>query len=272
MDDTQPRFPSKKWCFTSFEEEPPTLGEARYLIYGKEICPTTQKPHWQCFIYFYTNRRFSALKKLFPTAHIEPARGTCEEAADYCKKDGEWFEFGSFPITPKRKGEIEKTRWADALLAAKESRFDDIPADIFLRNYRTCKQISTDYMKQPEPLDKPCGIWYYGLAGAGKTTKARLSNPGAFIKSRDKWWDGYRDQDVVICDDLDKYNVALAGYLKDWGDMWPFKAEVKGGTRFIRPKRFIITSQYRPSQIWDDAETLAAIERRYDLIEVVKDF
>ena len=34
--------------------------------------------------------RFSAIKKLFPSMHIEPTKGTKEQAEDYINKRGKW--------------------------------------------------------------------------------------------------------------------------------------------------------------------------------------
>ena len=46
-------------------------------------------------VYFVTNVsavRFSTVKNLFPTAHIEPAQGTSEENRAYIQKSGKWAE------------------------------------------------------------------------------------------------------------------------------------------------------------------------------------
>jgi len=66
-----------------------------YLVYGREVCPTTGTPHLQGFIQFKTKRSFMVVKCLLPWGcHIEPLKKTPFEAADYCKKDDpEPFEF-----------------------------------------------------------------------------------------------------------------------------------------------------------------------------------
>jgi len=45
--------------------------ELVYYVYGSEIAPGTGTPHFQCFISFRKEKTFAAVKKLFPTAHIE---------------------------------------------------------------------------------------------------------------------------------------------------------------------------------------------------------
>lgn len=71
-------------------------GHFKYLIYGKEICPTTGTPHLQGFCQLSKKQRFSGVKKLFGSKyHLEEAI-TPWFAAEYCKKDGEWQDFGKF--------------------------------------------------------------------------------------------------------------------------------------------------------------------------------
>lgn len=254
----------KNWCFTlnnyvEADLEKFKAQDCRYLVVGKEK-GENGTPHLQGFIIFNKNMRLTAVKAVDSRAHWELAKGSCKQASDYCKKDGDFYEQGDHPVS---KGDANKKRWTETLALAKAGNIDEIDDDLVIRYYSTLKRIKSDYMQKPDDLPDVCGLWYYGEAGTGKTTKARTENPGAFIKSRDKWWDGYQGQEVVICDDLDKYHVALAGYLKDWADKWTFKAEFKGSVTWIRPKKFIITSQYHFDDIWTDKETREALARRY---------
>jgi len=45
--------------------------------------------------------------------------------------------------------------------------------------------------EQPTDFTTVKGLWYWGPPGTGKSHKARADNPGAFLKSQNKWWDGY---------------------------------------------------------------------------------
>lgn len=262
---------SKNWVFTvnNYTEDDILLFntiECKYIVYGKEV-GENGTPHLQGYIIFNSNKRLSALKKIHATAHWERSRGTSIQASTYCKKDNDFIERGECPIPP---AELEKQRWKRTRELAENNELKEIDDDIYIKHYRTLKCIAKDNMKKPNDLDDVCGHWYYGEAGTGKTTTARMENPGAYIKSRDKWWDGYQNEEVVILDDLDKYNVSLGGYLKDWADKWTFKAETKGGYIWIRPKKFIITSQYFYESIFEDKETRDAIERRYKIRNFIK--
>lgn len=96
--DQAPKKPAKDlqcraWCITLWTMEDVNSLQKhegiKAICIGKEICPTTGKEHYQGYIRFATNKRFSWWKKNYPTAHVEPRCGTEPEAADYCRKDRE---------------------------------------------------------------------------------------------------------------------------------------------------------------------------------------
>lgn len=47
-------------------------------------------PHLQCYIRFKNQKDFSIVKKEFPTAHIERAKGTLKQNYTYCSKDNKF--------------------------------------------------------------------------------------------------------------------------------------------------------------------------------------
>lgn len=72
-----------------------TDNSINYLVYGREICPTTGTPHLQGFVQFKSKRSFLVVKCLLPYGvHIEPMQTTAQQCADYClKEDPEPFQF-----------------------------------------------------------------------------------------------------------------------------------------------------------------------------------
>lgn len=258
-----------RWCYTwNNPDGIPALGTTKYHVYGKEM-GASGTPHYQGFVIFPKNHRLAALKKMIPAAHWEVAKGSNVQAAAYCKKDGDFVEDGEVPLP---KGEGEKLRWSQALSAAKEGRLDEIPADIMLRYRSNILSIQKDYMVMPADLpgDKVEHLWYYGEPGTGKSRKAREENPGAYMKMCNKWWDGYRGEEVVIIEDLDRKHDVLGHHLKIWADRYSFLAEIKNGARAIRPRLIIVTSNYSIDEIWNDEQTMLALQRRFKQIHFSK--
>lgn len=241
--------------------------DCQYVVYGKEV-GEQGTPHLQGYVRFPNQRTMKSVIAKIPGAHIEIKKGTCEQAIEYCKKDGVVYERGEAPKTQKEKGDCNKRRFADAFSAAKEGRFDDIPEDLRTRYYGTYKKIREDHLPKPEPLTELQNEWRYGATGTGKSRSAQEMYPDAYLKKANtKWWDGYIDQEIVIIDDFDKYHVQLGYELKIWLDHYPFIAERKGSSSMIRPKKIIITSNYHPNEIWDDNKTLDPVLRRVELVK-----
>lgn len=115
-----------------------------------------------------------------------------------------------------------------------------------------------------EEMSEYTGLWYYGPPGAGKSRKARDDFPGAYDKLLNKWWDGYVDEDSVIIDDLGLDHKHMGSFLKRYADHYPFRAEYKGGSKVIRPKNVVVTSNYSIEEIFaGDQMLIDALKRRY---------
>ena len=83
--------------------------EVTYLVFGKEVAPTTGTPHLQGFVVFRSNKRLSGVRPLFfNRAHVSIANGTSVQAAEYCKKDGDFEEFGVLPNSQGKRTDVEK--------------------------------------------------------------------------------------------------------------------------------------------------------------------
>ena len=238
----------------------------KYIVYGREV-GASGTPHLQGFISFKEGKTESAVRKLLPGCHVEIAK-TVEEAIEYCKKEGSFTERGVAPQSLKKANEVQKENWELILDCAKRGAIEEIPAEIQIKYDRALHAIADrESKKRPmETLDELEHEWYCGPAGTGKSRKAREENPMAYLKMANKWWDDYDGEEVIILEDFDKVHAdKLVYHLKIWADRYPFRAEKKGGTVVIRPKKIIVTSNWHPEELWTDDKDLGPILRRFQI-------
>lgn len=264
--------PAKRWVFTV--NNPPDDWSLdteawEYLIYGHEV-GEQGTPHIQGFGVLKGKKRRTAVAKLIPNAYLDKAHGTNEQNTAYCSKGNNITTHGT---QPKDGAQKTKEHWDHWLAAAKAGNFDEIPAKILMKHFRTCQALRQEYM--PKPPDLPpgtvCGVWIWGPRNVGKSHYVREHWPDLFDKNLNKWWDGYREQTAVLLEDVDKSQVNwLPNFMKRWVDRYSFPAEIKGTTRQIRPKEIIVTSNYSLSK-WlsmkecqeGDRELFEAVSRRF---------
>lgn len=261
---------SRGWCFTinnyTEEHEVWCYGMSEYLTYmvvGKEI-GESGTPHLQGYAYFQNPVRFSTVASWFTDAHWEAQKGTCQQAADYCKKGNDYFEKGELPMSQKEKGECGKKSEQERWELAKAGRFEELPPE----QYYTYKKIYMEFhtVEDRNELDN---LWICGPSGCGKSRFIRDNYSEFYWKPMNKWWDGYQGEDVVILDDFaPEHGKFLAYYLKIWADHYAFNAEIKGAMLKIRPKTFLITSQYRLEDCFESPEDIEAIKRRFKILQL----
>lgn len=226
--------------------------ELEYCIVANEI-GEQGTPHIQAYFIFKKQKTRGAVSKLLPRAYLATAKGTPQQAAEYCKKDGEFEEFGVLPESKyKKSGDATMNRWKRNLELARAGDVDSTDEDLQIRYYQNFKRIKQDHPPLVPDLDDVCGEWYYGLPRTGKSHAARERYPGIFDKCINKWWDGYQNEEYVLLDDFDMSHAKLGHHLKRWADRYSFPAEQKGTTTRIRPRKIIVTSNYLPSDIWTD--------------------
>lgn len=262
---------SRNYCFTWNNPSDSDVAHLRnilshkrvkYGVYGMEVAPTTGTPHAQGYVQFRTMVSFQAMRKALPCAHIAQAKGTPKQNQEYCTKDGQAEEFGE---PPKGSGSRTDLQQCVDLLkegATMQKLAEECPCQVvkFGRGLRDLKLL----LAKPYTHHDVRGTWIWGPPGTGKSHTARKQFPDAFIKPQNKWWDGYANEDTVILDDLD--TSTLGHYLKIWTDKYATTGETKGGTINLQYKRFIITSNYTPHQLWpEDPVMCEAIKRRCTL-------
>lgn len=242
----------------------------KYLVFGKEV-GDSGTPHLQGLVYFENKRSFGALKKIFPTIHLEQKKGTFLQASEYCKKDGDFFEDGELPADPKSKGEAEKEKWEIILQKAREGDEEwlriQYPAIYFkhlvlFRSHRVFDISIMDYSDNDTPHE-----WWVGSTGTGKSRMLNENYPDHYPKEVSKWWCGYRGEDVVGIEEWPmNMGDIMASYLKKWVDRYKFQAQVKGGSMIIRPKKVIVLSNYTLEDCFSNIKDLEPFRRRFKVV------
>lgn len=93
-----------------------------YVCFGREV-GASGTPHLQGVIFFAPGKRFrfNQIKAMIgiDRLHIEAMRGTPTQAIAYCKKDGDWVDFGEEPTaTQGRRTDLEAvTTWIKEFIA-----------------------------------------------------------------------------------------------------------------------------------------------------------
>ncbi len=169
---------AKRWVFTLNN---PTAGESQaladlldsehvdYAVVGRET-GESGTPHLQGYCVFENRKRFNQAKQLLGTrVHLEISRGTPKEASDYCKKEGDFDEYGELPAAtnPGKKGGqwAELRDWIKEINAANGPRPSN--ADVLERfpslwgTHRrgVIEFIDTLHVKPSREIGQPRGGW-----------------------------------------------------------------------------------------------------------------
>ena len=123
--------------------------------------------------------RFAAVQKLFPGIHIEPMKGSKDDAENYIRKNGQFAEKAHTVVVPAIfRGEIRSNRGSRNDLEAIESMLKDgmTPEEIMdtrLSYRRYEKYIKGAFYrlqsKKVPPYRNITVYWHVGPSGSGKT-------------------------------------------------------------------------------------------------------
>ncbi|UNI72380.1 MAG: replication associated protein [Chaetfec virus UA24_3359] len=252
---------SRCWCGTVWlEEDKEKLIESKYvyLLIGHREETQGEQPHWHCLIKTLNQQ----IHPRTINAHWEPCSKPLK-FIEYATKEGPpEFEYGERILNQNDIDDWEA--FIELCKTQNPRQLIEGPYSKLYARYVNFAMIVHNQFREIETLEGELqNEWWWGPAGTGKSRAAFEGYPGAYIKSLNKWWDGYHDQDVVIIDDWGPNQGVLVDHLKHWADRYPFPAECKGSCMRIRPKKLIVTSNYSIEQCFDREEDVAAIKRRF---------
>ena len=173
---------AKRWCFTlnnpTADEQfnlalhgesitaDPDASHFSYLVFGRETGESGTY-HLQGYFNLSTKKRLGFIKSLpgFGRCHLEVARGTHAQSSTYCKKDGDFDEYGSPPSSTGSGAQFEQLRdW----VAAQD------PAPTFKDVWETFPTLAARYKsavldciaffgKRPGLVDGPLRPWQQNI-------------------------------------------------------------------------------------------------------------
>ncbi|AJP36369.1 replication-associated protein [Avon-Heathcote Estuary associated circular virus 7] len=259
----------------------------KYFIGQYEICPSSKRRHLQFYCEFVGQQRLGAVRQLFgPTVHVEPRRGTVDEARTYCSKedtrepgiDSGPFENGTPSKSGKRSDLADIKEELDAgssLKSISQQHFGQ-----FLR-YRKSFEAYIVLNQDPRTWEMENSI-LWGEPGTGKTKlaydlKERDGVEGYPLmrnQNGNVWFDGYHGQEILLIDDY--YGWIPLAFLLQLLDRYPMNVQTKGGSVPFTSKKIIITSNKSP-ECWYNwskfgKNMFGAFERRINQVfHYVKD-
>lgn len=254
---------AKYWILTIPQHElSPVYSPEIFAYFIGQLESGTQEGylHWQCFGITKTQTRLSAIKRFFPTAHIEASRS--EAAESYCQKDdtyvqGTRFNFGQKPF--KRNSADD---WGRVLDLAKRGCWDELPPELYIKHFRNLQAIAAQ-SATPIGVERTCYV-FWGATGSGKSHRA-WAEAGMDAYPKDpctKFWCGYRGHKHVVLDEF-RGSIGISHLLR-WLDKYPVLVEVKGSSTVFKAEKIWITSNLHPKDWYPDLddETKNALLRR----------
>jgi hypothetical protein len=263
------------WTLNNYSDDEITQLEAAienpdvtYICWGREV-GETGTPHLQGYAEFAKRMgRRTILGILCRRMAIFKSRGSAADNRDYCRKDGDFVEFGEIKRQGRRT-DLEAIR--EEIDAGATER--DIANTHFSQWVIYRRSFSAYRELQARPRDfKTCVVVWAGITGCGKTRAAhefaaRVGCDEPYVWGGDRWFDGYNGQSVAIFDDFDSSCVKAIGrsILLQLLDRYALRVPIKGGFVNWRPRWILITSNF-DIDVWveEDERTAAPLLRRID--------
>ena len=268
---------SKRWAFTlnnptdQSESKLRSLAEqVQYIIWGKEIAPGTGTPHLQGYLELTSKKTIRGLKKLIgvSTVHLEIAKGSLEQNQTYCKKDGQWKEFGS-PMKQGSRSDLDSIK--DEIKAGATEA--EVAEKYFSRWVVYRRSFSAYRELQLGKRDwKTIVVLLVGPTGVGKTRFVfdQCMDRDIYVWGGDRWFDGYCGQEIALIDDFEGSGLEYK-FLLRLLDRYPMQVPIKGGFVNWAPKKVYITSNELPDVWrWNPPQyDVAALKRRITITHVL---
>lgn len=249
---------------------------ASYVCYGRE-CSDSGTPHLQGYCEFEVRKTLNQVRLISARAHWEARRGSQAQAVEYCRKDGDFKEFGRLAVSAQgRRSDLDEIAERLRGGASLRSIAFEFPAQ-YARYHRGIAELARilvprtfDILFGPWKWEEPSSIQsvvLHGESGIGKTEFAKFLLPRALFISHLDQLATYDPEtyDGIIFDDMDFRHLPRESqiHLTDWDN--DRAIHIRYMTAFI-PKhtRKIFTSNLARVFVSDPA-----IDRRVTVINLL---
>lgn len=253
--------------------------DARYIIWGHEV-GENGTPHLQGVVSMENPCRMPKLKKLgFARAHLDPVQGPLAKAIEYCKKDGNFEEYGDPPHQGFRNDLVGFKRKIEEGVAPVEVAEEENHFGTYVKYHKGLEKYSHHIRAKKIRIDRSQPKIYIriGESGSGKTKFcdeqfgragwARVPNPTG------NWYitESVSYSDTVLFDDIGPQKAPKVEEFLEWTDRYPIEFNSKGGHYWWKPKNIVITSNCNWTNWWPDMleSHRVAFERRIYRIDLV---
>lgn len=242
----------RDWCFTYYSDAdtPPSFDGVVYGVAGKEICPDTGRFHWQGFAQFKSACTMSACQKRLHIgqSHVEARQGTPTQAADYCKKDGDFIESGTLVDDGAgARNDIHALRDAAQEASSVEELHNNDKVILAYAGHMKFAHEVMYYAKKKRTRDwrdVHCEI-LWGDTRTGKTKMVMdMESVYKWVPSEPVWFDGYTDEKILLIDEFCG-QVRMATML-ELMEGHQCRLPVKGGFTFAGWEKVYLTSNTDP--------------------------
>lgn len=209
--------------------------------------------------------RFSYLKKIFPTMHVQATRGNKKQAEDYINKVGRFAESGEVIKAKFQHGDIKGRQGQRFDLSVVQDMINQglKPSEIFDLDikYRRYEKLVRDayYAKKVKetPLLREVNVaWHFGKTGTGKsyTYIALCEEYGrdeVYVVSdyESGYLDNYVGQKVLF---LDEFRMQIPyGKLLSMLDSYTREFHARYSNVYGLWEKVVITSPYAPEQAYE---------------------
>lgn len=239
------------------------LEEVKYFVCQLEEVSTK---HLQGYVELSKRVSFAKVSKWFRW-HIEPRKGSQQQAVDYCKKpesrvDGPW-EWGE---RNQQGSRTDIDGMYEAIRTGKRERdiAEEMPtthAKYFKAHDRYRALVDYDSTKDFRVVQCEC---YWGDAGCGKTRLAVEDGDDYYILNAptngNLWFDGYQGESTLIIDDF--YGWIKYHDLLRILDGYQMRLAIKGSFTYAKWTKVFITSNKKPEDWYPNVGYTDALRRR----------